>query len=844
MAHRVSSRTATLRDAVTTRYRRLTHLLSRGRERMRGRFEPAPTTARWMGRAGRAGVLALGAWIGAETFNFPQGIVVNALGGLAMVWLLMGLSRLAMALARWLLAFADRYLTRTGAVAMLGLTGLLSMLGLPPALGLPVGISVGLLLLLAGAGIGLLGRRRLTALALLVPSVGILTLGVVWLVFESPPDDPVRTLVTTRDDASGQSGNRFAEFLEPGPYRVDTLTYGSGDDRRRPEYAQQVAWESQSVDARDMLGRPSGLGIDLRERWLGYGLDELPLNGRVWYPAGVEQPLPLVLIVHGNHDMMEYSDPGYAWIGEHLAGRGHVAVSVDENFLNGGPFGGLDRENATRAWILLEHLAAWRRWQQNPEHALHRLADLDRVILIGHSRGGEAAALAAAFNRLDHHPEDAAITFDYGFGIRGIGAIAPVDGQFQPSDKPTELADVSYFLIHGGMDGDVSYMVGDRQWMRTSPDIGQGRFSASVYVHHANHGQFNTAWGDNDSGMFLGRLLNRAGLMDGDEQRRVARLYLTAFVESALARPDRVPALFCDPDATGGLLPPTLYVARCNDGLRTVIADFEEDIDLTTGSLAGTSLTGQDLDLWQEKDVGFRASTSRGQTGVFLGWHAHDHRADETGDGRDNPPAWEIRLGESARSSLALDGDAVLWLDLAHVDRDPPERAQDEENTGDENTNDEVTKDDKTGDNGDSDKDAGADDRDLRPAIQMHIRLTDDNGRSAERPLAAFARLLPPLPVQHTRLEMLDGEFYNSPTEPVLQSVAIPLQGFAARGVDVASLQSIRFRFENDEAGMVVVERVALAPGRGSAHDAGDQPTQPDNSTGSNELPNGGTGGQ
>ncbi|MEX2498301.1 MAG: hypothetical protein WD397_05435 [Wenzhouxiangellaceae bacterium] len=833
MAHRISSRTAALRNALTARYRRLAHFLSRGRERLRRRFEPAPATARWMARAGRAGVLALGAWIGAETFNFPQGIVVNALAGLAMVWLLLGLSRLTMALARWLPGFADRYLTRAGAAAMLGLIGLLAIFDLPPALGLPVGVSVGLLLVLAGVGIGLLGRRRLTALTLLVPSAGILALGVAWLVFESPPDDPVRMLVEARDhsgdQASSQGGNEFAEFVQPGPYRVETLTYGSGSERRRTEYAEQVAWESQSVDARDMLGRPSGLGINLRQRWLGYGLDELPLNGRVWYPAEVEQPLPLVLIVHGNHDMMEYSDPGYAWIGEHLASRGHVAVSVDQNFLNGSAFGGLDRENATRAWILLEHLAAWRQWQRNPEHPLHRLVDLGKVILIGHSRGGEAAALAAAFNRLDHHPEDAAIEFDYGFGIQGVGAIAPVDGQFQPSGKPTELADISYFLIHGGMDGDVSYMVGDRQWMRTSPDIAQGRFSASLYVHHANHGQFNTAWGDNDSGMFLGRLLNRAGLMGGEEQRQVARLYLTAFVENALARPDRVPALFCDPDAVGELLPPTLYVARCNDGRRKVIADFEEDIDLTTGSLPGVSLTGQGLDLWQEKDVGFRASTSRGQTGVFLGWHAHDQQADGTGDGRDNPPAWEIGLGDPTRSSLALGADAVLWLDLAHVDRDPPER--------DKNTDEEGTSNDKTGNHGDSDDGSG--NGDLRPAVQMQIRLTDDNGRSAERPLAAFARLLPPLPAQHTRLEFLDSKFYKSPTEPVLQSVAIPLEGFAARGVDIASLRSIRFRFNDDNAGMVVVERVALAPGRGSTYDVGDQPTQPDNSAGSNEQPNG-----
>jgi hypothetical protein len=55
----------------------------------------------------------------------------------------------------------------------------------------------------------------------------------------------------------------------------------------------------------------------------------------------------------------------------------------------------------------------------------------------GHSRGGEAVAVAAAFNRLSHYPDDATIKFTYNFDIKSIVAIAPVDGQYQPAGKPT-----------------------------------------------------------------------------------------------------------------------------------------------------------------------------------------------------------------------------------------------------------------------------------------------------------------------------------------------------------------------------------------------------------------------
>ena len=51
-------------------------------------------------------------------------------------------------------------------------------------------------------------------------------------------------------------------------------------------------------------------------------------------PEG-EGPFPLTLIVHGNHNMIDYSDDGYGYLGSLLASRRIIAVSVDENFLNG-----------------------------------------------------------------------------------------------------------------------------------------------------------------------------------------------------------------------------------------------------------------------------------------------------------------------------------------------------------------------------------------------------------------------------------------------------------------------------------------------------------------------------
>src|SRR5690606_30096297 len=129
--------------------------------------------------------------------------------------------------------------------------------------------------------------------------------------------------------------------------------------------------------------------------------------------------------------MKDFSDPGYDYLGNLLASRGFILASIDENFLNGA----IRNENDARGWMLLKHLELWRELNDSAGGPFYRKVDMDRIALIGHSRGGEAVGHAAAFNRLAHYPDDATVTFDFGFGIRSLIAIAPVDGQYKPADR-------------------------------------------------------------------------------------------------------------------------------------------------------------------------------------------------------------------------------------------------------------------------------------------------------------------------------------------------------------------------------------------------------------------------
>ncbi len=774
-------------------WRRVRNWLTERGQALAACLTPGPMTATRIGRVLFWAVLLLGGWIGIETVNLPWGWPANLGTGVFIAWATWGLASLTLGLGSWLLGLVQRLWTLAGLVALVSLAALASLVNLPPELALPTGLVIGLgLTLLAIASLRLADpdRRYFVGLPVLLAGLVLVLAPLAWLHLPYAGEDPVRDLVSVPE----HDGQPWTGLLAQGPHRVETLTYGSGQERWRREFRDQAAWKSESVDARDLLGRPSGFGLRMRERFLGYGLDQLPLNARVWYPAEAPGPLPLVLVVHGNHDMMNPSDPGYAWLAEHLASRGHVVASVDQNFINGSMFGGVPRENATRGWLLLQHLAAWRSWQADPQHPLQARVDLDRVVLIGHSRGGEAVALAAAFNRLARFPEDGRITFNFDFGIRGVAAIAPVDGQFWPASKATELDAVSYFVVHGGMDADVSLFMGDRQWARTRPDPARGQFRAGLYLHHANHGQFNTRWGDADAGGLARHLLNRTWLLTGEEQRRVGLLYLTAFVEHAVGPVAPMPALFCQPEVAGRLLAPTIHLARCDDGRRQLLTDFEQGLDLDRDSAADLHFAASGLDLWREGDVGFRGTTARRQSGLFLGWHGASEGGSET------VPSWELSMGPAAKARLALSPDQALWLDLSQVDRDPPP------DLGDDDADPVAQKDDA------EDDEQSGPEQPLRPALIIEIELVDSQGNHARQLLADHAFIPPPLPVRHTRLERLDSQRYRSPTEPVLQSVALPLAGFAEAGVDLASLATIRLRFDNGQPGVVVIERLSIGP--------------------------------
>ena len=575
---------------------------------------------------------------------------------------------------------------------------------------------------------------------------------------------------------------------KPGPYAVTYFTYGSGKDRRRPEFAAGARYLSKSVDGSRLDRLWTGPDGWLRTHYWGFDATALPLQGRVWMPqaaspgsgAGADTaPFPLVLIVHGNYEMEVLSDTGYAYLGELLASQGFIVVSVDENFLNGSLADFLNpmtfrfgKENKLRGWLLLEHLTQWQAWNSDPKHPLFGKIDMNRIALIGHSRGGEAVAIANALNNLDRDPDDATFALNYHFKLRAIGAIAPADGQYLLRGRPTPMRDTNYFVIQGSMDGDVTSFVGSAQYARAGFSGAIPAFKASVYVVGANHTQFSSGWGRYDVWLPSKFLLDERPIIAPEDQRQILKVYLSAFLQATLTGKDAFRPLFQDARNGTDWLPRVYLVNNYADSDTTWLANYAEDTDPTTGTAAGVRITGENLSVWRESFVDLK-SAPLGAYAAVLGW---DERFSK------RPASYAIEMGEAASGANA---NTALVFSASDAGISTLPEGFHFKDSGSQKTND------------------------ARGPVDWTIILTDANGSEARLALSQDALLYPQIIGRTLRIAALNS---TASSEIVLRRYQYALKDFAAANphLDLAHLRSVRFEFDRSTRGVIVLSDVGL----------------------------------
>jgi hypothetical protein len=269
--------------------------------------------------------------------------------------------------------------------------------------------------------------------------------------------------------------------------------------------------------------------------------------------------------------------------------------------------------------------------------------------------------------------------------------------------------------------------------------------------------------------------------MPGEEQRRISKTYISAFLEATLNdRREYVP-LFQDWRVARGWLPDTLYINRYQDPSYTPLASFDEDADITTTTAPGGRMVGENLSVWREGHIPWRQG-DRDYNGVFLGWNRAKGAA---------TPAYAITLPDGAASKWQLGAGSTVELSVAALDEDAPlpgKKKDEKEKKPDESKKE-------------------------RESPDFTIELVASDGAVATAPVSRFVAIPPPLKEQFTKLDPIEGEAYEKDWEPVFQTVRAPLDAFQSVGprpLDLRKLIMVRLKFDRTAMSVICISGVGF----------------------------------
>ncbi len=529
--------------------------------------------------------------------------------------------------------------------------------------------------------------------------------------------------------------------LENGSLSVSHVEYGLNSE---------IGLATEATDLSSYIGGYEGITSMLRGMYWGYGIDEVPLAGKIWYPTEGEN-YPVMFIIHGNHTMTTKSYLGYDYLGEYLASNGYVVVSVDEAFCNGYINMGLSSENDARAILLLENMQLVERYNTDQDGALYNKMNFNEVALAGHSRGGESIATAALFNDYTHYPDNGNIRFNYHFNIKSLIAISPTVDQYQPAQHEVALKDINYLLIHGSNDQDVTDVMGYSQYHNITFDKDSGYFKAFLYIAGANHGQFNTQWGRYDLPQPFKPFLNTENLLEAEEQRNILKAYTKEFLDATLKQEKASADFFANQESKYELAN-TLYMRGYQDSTFDLITNFDEDSNIKYGPSESTRLDANHVSVWRE--VKSPIYDGEGDYVLKLVWN--------------NTEEAEYMIYLPARNVA----EEYLQFDIMDI--------------GEKDYQEEDFK-----------------------ALDAMITLEDSHGNKSSLRMADYITVYPTLPVRQFKLQFLTNTFDD---KNFFQTVRLSCKDFEKNNQDFdsTSIVKIGFEFSENEKGSIMLDNIGF----------------------------------
>jgi hypothetical protein len=281
-----------------------------------------------------------------------------------------------------------------------------------------------------------------------------------------------------------------------------------------------------------------------------------PLEGSIIYPD-TPGPWKVLLFLHGRHSTCitstggESSPPtsspdvtcadtdnpdgtenttrirsyeGYDYLSTNLASHGYAVMSISANtvvsFDNTFSY---DAGANARSQIIAASLDLLYRWNNGsgpvvPGDDFHTVGnklagklEMQRVGLMGHSRGGEGVTDFIRFNRM--RPSGRI------YNVQAVMSLAPIDSQKQVPFG------TNFATLLPACDGDVSTLAGANAYERSKYSRPSDPFAkVQWYVQGADHNYFNTVWTNDDGASYSGTG-SGADVACGEDKPNSARLY-------------------------------------------------------------------------------------------------------------------------------------------------------------------------------------------------------------------------------------------------------------------------------------------------------------------------------
>jgi hypothetical protein len=301
-------------------------------------------------------------------------------------------------------------------------------------------------------------------------------------------------------------------------------------------------------------------------------------------------------------------------------------------------------------------------------------------------------------------------------------------------------------------------------------------FKSAIYVYRANHNRFNTAWGGLNASAPTSWVINDKPIMDMESQRKVAKVLISAFLETTLNNRDEYLPMFKDVRKAGHWLPEDIYINRYEDSSFIIIADFEEDFDVTTTTIPGGKLHGENLQTWKEAHVPYRTrddSTQENST-VVLEWdneNEQDANSCRGGSRTARTSSYTIALSPEIVTEIDLNRDANIVFSI------------------------------------------GTESQDQREPLDLTIELCDGDGNCAALPLSSVGPVHPALAVRLAKWEWLEKKHIEKFSERLLQTYEMPIRRFIDGNLsfEPSRLKSIRFIFDRSDKGSIMLDDIGFS---------------------------------